>query len=176
MDRSMEKIDIVKLLLFLMIFIVVSLSMVLLLIIPNVKDYRASKAVYKKAFVHKMRVQSVLNERHEEYLKLKEENRRPITAFMHKFSSDNFIKYTNQFFTEAKLQEIEKKGYKKEFTEYSLNVSSALQSPTNFYKFLEGLNRYENIVQADFPIHMESNASKITSNFTIKVFELNTTR
>jgi hypothetical protein len=172
----MEKIDIVKLLLYLMIFIVVSLSMVLLLIIPNIKEYRASKAIYKKALVHKMRVQSVLNDREEEYAKLKDDNIRHITAFMHKFSGENFIKYTNQFFTEASLKEIDKKGYKKEFTEYSLNVSSSLQSPTNFYTFLEGLNRYENIVQADFPIHMESNASKISSSFTIKVFELNTTR
>lgn len=172
MDKSMEKIDIIKLLLYLMIFIIVSLSMVLFLIIPNIKDYRASKSIHKKALVHKMRVESILNDRTDEYTKLKTDNRRAITAFMHKFSADNFVKYTKQFFDDVKLKEINKKAYKKEFTEFELNVSSQLQSPTNFYKFLEGLNRYENIIQADFPIHMESNTSTIHSTFTIKVYEV----
>lgn len=158
-----------------MIFIVVALSMVLFLIIPNVKEYRAAKAIYKQALTHKMRVESVLQEREDEYAKLKHENRRSITAFVHTFSSENFIQYTNQFFSDVKLKEIEKIGYKKEFSEYALDVSSSLQSPTNFYTFLEGLNRYENIIQADFPIYMESNASKITSHFTIKVYEINET-
>lgn len=172
MDKSMEKIDIIKLLIFLMVFIVITLSMVLFLIIPNIKDYRASKAMYKKALVHKMRVQSVLDERNSEYSKLKNDNRRSITAFMHKFSSENFIKYTQEFFDEVTLKEIERKDHKKEFTQYALSVSSSLKSPANFYIFLKGLNRYENIIQADFPIHMESNSSKISSSFTIKVYEV----
>jgi short subunit fatty acids transporter len=148
MDKSMERIDIIKLLIFLMVFIVITLSMILFLIIPNVKDYRASKSIHKKAVVHKMRVQSVLDEREAEHAKLKEENRRSITAFMHKFSSENFMVYAKKFFDDVELKE------------------------TNFYLFLEGLNRYENVIQADFPIHMESNESKISSSFTIRVYEL----
>lgn len=171
MDKSMERIDIIKLLIFLMVFIVITLSMILFLIIPNVKDYRASKSIHKKAVVHKMRVQSVLDEREAEHAKLKEENRRSITAFMHKFSSENFMVYAKKFFEDVELKEIEKKEHKKEFSEYSLKVTSSLKSPTNFYLFLEGLNRYENVIQADFPIHMESNESKISS-FTIRVYEL----
>jgi hypothetical protein len=171
MDKSMEKIDVVKLLIYLMVFIVIVLSMILFMIIPNIKEYRASNKVYKQALVHKMRVQNILDERNKEFNKLKTDNRRAITAFVHKFSKDNFIEYTKKFFDEVELKEIEKKGYKKEFTQYSLKVSSSLKSPTNFYLFLKGLNRYENIVQADFPINMESNATKISSSFTIRVYE-----
>lgn len=172
MDKSMEKIDVVKLLIYLMVFIVIALSMILFLIIPNIKDYRASQAIYKQALVHKMRVENVLHERQNEYNKLKNDNRRSITAFMHKFSKDNFVAYTKKFFDEVELKEIERKNYKKEFTQYSLKVTSSLKSPTNFYLFLKGLNRYENIVQADFPIHMESNATKISSSFTLRVYEI----
>lgn len=176
MDKSMEKIDIVKLLLYLLIFIVSTLFMILIVIVPNIKDYRASKIVYKKAFVHKMRVESVLTDRDNELRNLSTENRRAITSFVHKFSTDNFIKYAGKFFNEVTLVEVEKKGYKKEFVEYELRVSSSLKSPTNFYDFLEGLNRYENIIQADFPIRMESNESKISSAFTIKVYDINATK
>lgn len=176
MDKSMEKIDIVKLLLYLLIFIVATLFIILIVIVPNIKEYRASKVVYKKAFVHKMRVENVLADRDTELRNLSVKNRRAITSFVHKFSTDNFIKYAGKFFNKVSLIEVEKKGYKKEFVEYELRVSSSLKSPTNFYNFLEGLNRYENIIQADFPIHMESNSSTISSAFTIKVYDINATK
>ena len=176
MDKSMEKIDIVKLLIYLLVFIVVTLFMILFVIVPNIKEYRASKVVYKKALVHKMRVENILGDRNIEFSDLNSENRRAITSFMHKFSTDNFIKYAGKFFTQVSLVEVDKKAHKKEFVEYELKVSSSLTSPTNFYLFLEGLNRYENIIQADFPILMESNASKISSAFTIKVYDINSTK
>ena len=176
MDKSMEKIDILKLLIYLLILIVVTLFMILFVIVPNVKEYRASKAVYKKALVYKMRVENILGDRKVEFSNLNSENRRAITSFMHKFSTDNFIEYASKFFTQVSLVEVDRKAHKKEFVEYELKVSSSLKSPTNFYIFLEGLNRYENIVQADFPILMESNISKISSAFTIKVYDINFTK
>jgi hypothetical protein len=176
MDKSMEKIDIVKLLAYLLVFIVVTLFMILFVIVPNVKEYRASKVVYKKAFVHKMRVENILGDRNVEYSNLNSENIRAITSFMHKFSTDNFLKYAGKFFTQVSLVEVDKKDHKKEFIEYKLKVSSSLTSPKNFYTFLEGLNRYENIIQADFPIHMEANGTKISSSFTIKVYDINSTK
>lgn len=176
MDKSMEKIDIVKLLLYLLVFIVVTLFMVLFLIVPNIKEYRSSMGIYKSSLVHKLRVESLLKDRDNELSNLSTENRRAITSFMHKFSADNFIAYSASFFSAVSLEEMEKKGYKEEFTEYQLSVSSQLKSPTTFYDFLEGLNRYENIIQADFPIYMESNSSIIQSSFTIKVYDINATK
>ena len=176
MDKSMEKIDIVKLLIYLLVFIVITLFMILTVIVPNVKDYRVSKQIYKKAYMHKIRVNNILKDRDKELKNLQIENKRAITSFAHKFSTRNFIRYAGKFFDKVSLIEVDKKGYKKEFIEYELKVGSSLKTPTNFYNFLEGLNRYENIVQADFPILMEANASKISSTFTIKVYDINSTK
>ena len=176
MDKSMEKIDSVKLLIYLLIFIVITLFMVLFLIVPNIKDYRASMGIYEGALVHKLRVESLLKDRQKELSDLSTENRRVITSFKHTFTTENFIAYSATFFNAVSLIEAEKQGYKDEFTEYQLRVSSQLKSPTAFYDFLEGLNRYENIIQADFPIHMESNSSTIQSSFTIKVYNINATK
>jgi len=176
MDKSMEKIDIVKLLIYLLVFLVVTLFMILIVIVPNIKEYRASKSVYKKALVHKMRVENVLSDRDKEFRTLNTQNRRAITSFMNSFSTDDFIKYAGKFFKKVSLIKVETKNYKKEFVEYELRVSSSLKSPTNFYNFLEGLNRYKNIIQADFPIRLESNESTISSAFTIKVYDINSTK
>ena len=175
-DKSMDKIDILKLLIYLLVFIVMTFFMILLVIVPNIREFKASKSLNNTAFVHKIRVQNVLDDRKKEYKALNSENRRVIISFMHKFSADNFIKYASQFFTRVSLIELDKKVHKKEFVEYELKVSSSLKSPTNFYLFLEGLNRYENIVQADFPISMESNNSMISAIFSIKVYDINSTK
>ncbi len=176
MDKSMEKIDIVKLLIYLLVFIVVTLFMILIVIVPNIKEYRASKSIHKKALVHKMRVENVLSDRKKELHTLNRQNRRAITSFVNPFSTDDFIKYAGKFFKKVSLVKVKTKSYKKEFVEYELRVSSSLKSPTNFYSFLEGLNRYENIIQADFPIRLESNESTISSAFTIKVYDINSTK
>ena len=175
-DRSLEKIDIMKLLLFLMAFIVITFSIVFLMIIPNVKDHRTLQTEYKRVLVHKTRVENLYLEREAELSKLKVENDAVIKAFKHVFTQEEFITYARKFFAEVHLTQITKSEYKKEFVEYELNVTSTLKTPTNFYSFLEGLNRYSSIVQADFPIHLESGKDSITSTFKLKVYDLNATR
>ena len=174
-DRSLEKIDLMKLLLFLMVFLVITFGFIFILIIPNVKEYRVLQAEYKRVLVHKTRVENLFLEREAELSKLKAENVHAIQAFKHTFAPAEFIRYAGKFFTNVSLVEVSKSDYKKEFVEYELNVTSPLKTPTNFYNFLEGLNRYNNIVQADFPIHLESNAQTISSTFKIKVYDLNAT-
>lgn len=176
-DRSLEKIDIMKLLIFLMIFIVITFGLIFLLIIPNVKEHRALKAEHKRVLVHKTRVENLFLEREAELSKLKSDNAHVIKAFRHTFMQAEFMEYAKKFFTDVRLSEVSKSDYQKEFTEYELNVTSGLKTPSNFYNFLEGLNRYSNIVQADFPIHLEAtDKESITSIFKIKVYDLNATR
>ncbi|MDD3324682.1 MAG: hypothetical protein PHN38_06145 [Sulfurospirillaceae bacterium] len=173
-DKSLEKIDVIKFLIYLMAFIIIFLSMTFFLIVPNIKEYRAQQSSYKKAYVQKTRVQNVLSEREDELKKLKTQNRKVLESFAYKFNSEDFISYASGFFSKVKLVEVAKGEFKKEFTEYELDVTSSLKTPTNFYNFLEGLNGYMNIIQVDFPIHLESDQENISSIFKIKVYDLNT--
>lgn len=175
-DRSLEKIDLMKLLLFFMAFIVIIFSIIFLIIIPNVKEHRSLQAEHKRVLVHKTRVENLYLEREAELTRLKTENAAVLLAFKHPFTQEEFLKYAGKFFTQVNLTQVTKTDYKKEFVEYELNVTSLLKTPTNFYNFLEGLNHYSSIVQADFPIHLESNQDRITSTFTIKVYDLNATK
>lgn len=176
LDRSLEKIDIMKLLVFLMIFIVMTFAFVFLMIIPNVKEHRVLQAEHKRILIHKTRVENLFLEREAELSKLKAENVHIIGAFKHAFTQEELLRYAEKFFTQVSLTEVTKTDYKKEFVEYELNVTSTLKTPTNFYNFLEGLNHYSSIVQADFPIHLESTKESISSSFKIKVYDLNSTR
>ena len=171
-DRSLEKINYVKLLIFLFVFILITLLLIMTLILPNIKKYRVAKREYNQALVHKTRVQNVLTQREKELKQLKLENRKIFDSFSHKFSTREFVSFANQFFKKVTLKEIKQSKYTDEFKIYELNVTSSLKTPVKFYKFLDGLNYYQNIVQADFPIDLKSNGDMIYSSFKIKVYEL----
>ena len=81
-DRSLDKIDIMKLLIFLMVFIIITFMFVFLLIIPNVKEHRVLQAEYKRVLVHKTRVENLFLEREAELSKLKAENVHIIGRFV----------------------------------------------------------------------------------------------
>ncbi len=171
-DRSLEKINYIKLLVYLFVFIFITLLLILILIVPNIKKYRLARGEYNQALVHKTRVQAVLNERDKELKKLKSDNWKIFNAYKHKFSNKEFSSFAKQFFDKVSLKEIKQISYKKEFKIYELNVTSSLKTPVKFYQFLDGLNRYDNMVQADFPIDLKSNGKLIYSSFEIKVYNL----
>lgn len=176
-DRSLEKIDLMKLLLFLIIFLVLTFGLIFMLVIPNIKEHRVIKTEHQRALVHKTRVENLFLERDRELFKLKAENTHVLKAFKHPFDVSEFMSYAQGFFSDVSLVPVKEGEYQKEFSEYELNVTSALKTPVNFYTFLEGLNHYHNIVQADFPIHLESRDKEhITSTFKLKVYDLNATK
>jgi len=171
-DRSLEKINYVKLLIFLVVFIFIILLLISILILPNIKKYRVARGEFNQAMVHKTRVQSVLNEREKELKKLRLDNWKIFSAFKHDFSEEEFLAFTKQFFNKVSLKEVKQSSYTKEFEIYELNVTSSLKTPIKFYQFLNGLNHYNNIIQADFPIDLKSNGNLIYSSFKIKVYGL----
>jgi len=169
-DRSLEKINYIKLLIFLVVFIFVTLLLISILILPNIKKYRVARGEYNQASVHKIRVQSVLKEREKELKKIGLDNWKIFAAFKHNFTKEEFLTFAKQFFNKATLKNVKQSSYAKEYDVYELNVTSSLKTPVKFYQFLDGLNHYSNIVQADFPIDLKSNGSLIYSSFKIKVY------
>lgn len=170
-DRSLEKINYIKLLIFLVIFIFITLLLISILILPNIKKYRVARGEYNQARVHKVRVQNVLKERENELKKLRLDNWKIFAAFKHNFSKEEFLTFAKQFFDNVTLKNVKQSPYTKEYDLYELNVTSSLKTPIKFYKFLDGLNHYSNIVQADFPIDLKANGNVIYSSFEIKVYK-----
>ena len=98
-DRSIEKINYVKLLIFFAIFITITLVLLFTLIVPNVKQYRSSRNDYNRANVYKMRVEQVLAGREQELKDLQVKNRKIFDSFKHEFSKEEFVNFANQFFS-----------------------------------------------------------------------------
>lgn len=175
-DRSLEKIDLMKLLIFLIVFIVIVFSLIFVLVIPKIKEHRILKAEYERALVHKTRVENLFLEKEGQLNKLQEENAQALGAFSHPFLPEEMVAFSKQFFTATTITPIMDTNASSSFHAYELNVTLSSKKPTALYTFLEGLNRYDNIVQANFPIYLElSDKESISSSLQIKVFDANVT-
>ncbi len=169
-DRSLEKINYIKLLIYLSVFILVTLILILALVLPSIKRYRVARNEYNQAMVHKTRVEGVLKQREKELKQLQLSNRKIFDSFGHKFSQNEFTNFANKFFDTVALKEVNQSMYTDEYKVYELNVTTLLKTPVKFYKFLDGLNHYQNLIQADFPIDLKSRGDLIHSSFKIKVY------
>jgi len=171
-DKSLEEFDVVKLLLFLLLFVAVAMGFILGFIVPDIREYKSTKSTLSTERATTQRIYEVLSERENELLALRSQNRKILEAFGKSFDEERFKTHASQFFDAVALEKQSKAEFEEDFTLYELTVTSLLDTPVQFYRFLESLNRYEAIVRTDFPIQMWAEDGKINAIFNIKVYEL----
>lgn len=175
-DKSLQELDPVKMLLFFLVFLAISFLIIFVLIVPNMKEYKSVKALYSRNEMATMRIKNNLNAKESELQKIAQNNQKLLDALIIKFNEQKFTQYANKFFQNVTLKKSTQQATHKGFLVYELNVSSSIQSPQNFYDFLNGLASYESVIKADFPIKMVADSNIIQSNFNIKVYNLSGTQ
>lgn len=173
-DTSLEKIDPVKLLLFIFAFIIVCFIMIFGFIVPNIKEF---KSLTRQNYSQTSSYTKVKNDFEAKFKALeatKQKDGAIISAFETKFDKDKFIDFASKFFSEVSLSKIEESdnNASEKFFRFRLNVTSSLRTPQKFYDFLDALSSYDSIVKTEFPIVMKGEKDKIHTTFNIKVFGL----
>lgn len=169
-DKSIEDIDIIKLLIYVIIFLIISAVMIFSFIVPNIKEYRQIESTYISSQNALLKIQknfeNTLNQLHE----IEKTNEFTIKSLNNKFSEISFTTFANKYFNNVSLNELPKKDQKDDFYRYELNVTSAMNTPSKFYNFLDDLKKYENVVKVDFPINMKSDGNLIHATFNIRIY------
>ncbi|ANE32993.1 hypothetical protein [Campylobacter hyointestinalis] len=169
-DRSLEEIDILKLLFYALLFIVVCIVMVFAFLVPSIKDYKNAKINNNDKAVNLYKIEQVYNGEYLNLKNLKQKNEKPLDAISSRFNEIKFVAQTGRFFSNVKLFGLPKENKDEKFLRYELNVTGSIKSPQNFYNFLNFVNEYENIIKVDFPISMQSDGNRIDTSFKIKVY------
>jgi len=171
-DKSLEEFDIIKLLLFFLLFLAIAMGLILGLIVPDIREFKSTKGELASERARTQKIYEVLTNRENELANLRSDNRKILEAFAKPFSEERFVAHAGQFFEAVELEKQGQNEFEEGFTLYELTVTSKLQTPVQFYSFLESLNRYEAIVRTDFPIQMWTEDGQIHAIFNIKVYEL----
>ncbi|MCR4942777.1 MAG: hypothetical protein K5978_08330 [Campylobacter sp.] len=172
-DTSLEQIDLVKLLLYILIFILVCFVMIFSFIIPNIKDYQIIGGKYNSELSAYSKVKATHDEKFNALETLKNEQKFIIRSYDISFSIERFKNFAKKFFNDVKLTKINQSDQnlsRENYFLYRLEVTTSLKTPQKFYDFLEELNKYESIIKAEFPIQMKGDKDQIRTSFNIKVY------
>lgn len=170
MNKRFEETSIVKMMLFLFIFLVVCILLVAFLLVPNIKQYKYVKIINDKNAFNLSKIKNIEAIQENEFNEFKSQNIKIFKAMKNTFNEDKFIKMASNYFDDVKLKKLPKIDKKENFLRYELKVVGDIHKPQNFYDFIDLVNKYENIIKIDFPIELTGTGPFISTSFNIKVF------
>ena len=153
-----------------LVFLIIVFIFAFTLLIPSGKEYRLARMESKKVSYQVDNIQAEYDKVHENLKTLQADNRHIIGAYKTIFNPDRFKKMYASHFESFSLSELARHSQDGEFSVYEVNTSSLIQSPQGFYDFLDGINKSDNIIGVNFPIHFERDANLIKSSFTMHVY------
>ncbi|MFT7861030.1 MAG: hypothetical protein ABXS93_08835 [Sulfurimonas sp.] len=138
--------------------------------IPKGKEYRIQRIEYKKEYQEYQKYQDFYDETLSHLKELQSKNRHIIQAFDTPFDPTRFEKTHNTYFSKLSVSKIDRAKDEEGFAVYEVNTSSKISSPTNFYDFLDAVNKSDWIINVDFPITFSRESEMINSSFTMRVY------
>lgn len=170
-DRSLEQIDIGKLALYALGFVVVFAGLIFFLVIPILKDYKVALSELST----QTNINSIINADFQASLNrletLKGENKDLLAQFDADFNATHLQKFLGKYFDEPNLTQIKNNGAKQEYLQYEFNVSAILDNPKQLYSFIDALNTYQSLIRLEAPVDLNSrDDGEIDISFVLKVY------
>ena len=171
-DRSLQNIDVTKLLIYVLLFIVACLVMIFGFLVPNIKEYKQVKYESRMQIAASAQTQRIYDAKSKALNEIKQNDKAVLDALESKFDADKFAQFASKYFTNVNLSEPKEAAKNGEISVYELTVTGSMKTPAKFYEFMNALQSYENIVKIDLPIKMRKEAEKIDTTFGVKIYSL----
>ena len=142
-------------------------------LIPEGKEYRIKRIALKEEIKEYRKYQNFHDETLAKLKDLQSKNRHIIEAFDNPFNPKRFEKQNKLYFSTLTISQIAKGKDEEGFALYEVNTTSKISSPTNFYDFLDAINKSDWIIEVNFPIRFKRDGELIRSSFTMKVYANN---
>lgn len=140
-------------------------------LIPKGKEYRIERLAMKKELQIQRQHQAWYDETYTKLQELRGEHKHIIEAYDNTFDAARFIKLSDNCFESLSLsKQTSIDNNSSEFSVYEVNATSKIDSPQNFYTFIEQVNKSDWIVKVNFPIHFEREGNLIRSSFKMRVY------
>ena len=171
-DRSLQNIDVTKLLIYVLLFIVACLVIIFGFLVPNIKEYKQVKYESRMQIAASAQTQRIYDAKSKALNEIKQNDKAVLNALESKFDADKFAQFASKYFTNVNLSEPKEAAKNGEISVYELTVRGSMKTPAKFYEFMDALQSYENIVKIDLPIKMRKEAEKIDATFGVKIYSL----
>ena len=164
-----SEINVLKHTLYLLFFVVITLMLFFLLIIPSYRELKLSNIELAKEEVYTESVLATQKRYSDDYQKLNDEKKFKSVAFSVGYSIEKFQSYSNKNIENLEITELKSEDYLENFIKTTYKLRGAVSSPEHFYKFLSNLKKYENVIEVQYPIEFKMDSGKLWVSLIVSV-------
>ena len=165
-------IDIIKNLLFFTLFIIIFLFLLILIVAPTIKKFKNSKKEFFKTKIILQDSNKNLEKITQQYKLNFKKNKKIIFALKREFNKENFKLFAKKYMNISNIEDKNSSIYQNKFIKKTYIVTASINSPDNFYKFVNATQNYKNILKIYFPIVFKSKENNIQLLFKIEHFKI----
>jgi len=165
-------IDVIKNFLFFTLYIFITLLAIAIFIAPSIKHFKKNQNEYYKIKAEYTSVKNQYNLTLNSLNKLKKQNAKIINAFRRDFDEKNFKLFAEKFMKIKTIKKDKTKPYKNDFLKTTYYVKATINSPKNFYDFIDALKNYKYIIRVYFPIDFTKKNKNIELTLKIEHYRL----
>lgn len=168
-DRSLEEVDILKILIFSFSFIVICAVLILFLIVPFLKDYKLTHSKLARQEIQNTKASNELESLEKIITSFQNTNQTRLAQINSEFSTKDFLKFMQNYFEEVQFKSVPI-SKPKDYLKYKFSIEAKIKNPQAFYSFLNDLQKYKNLVEIDSPVEFKSKEKYIELKFNANVF------
>jgi hypothetical protein len=169
---EMFGIDIIKNALLFSLFFIVFLLFLVVLLVPTIKKFKTIKTDYYQTKIETDKYERKMEKLAEEYKKIYTKNRKIILSLNREFDKEAFKNFSAKFMKINNITENNQTKYKQYFIKKTFVVSSTIDTPINFYKFVDEIKNYKNVLKIYFPVVFKAKNGEIKLIFKMEYFKV----
>lgn len=170
-DKSLENLNIAKVLIYTLSFLFICAVLILLLLIPNLNSYKMLKIKLNTQSMHNARVKGQLDALKADIKNLQDTNFHTFKQYNTLFSEEDLAIFLKKYLKNIKMKSI--KVEKEPYLHYEFEVSSVIKDPLEFLDLVENIHKNKNLLKIALPVSMELRSkNKLNLKFKIKVYSL----
>ena len=164
-----NELNILKHTLYFLIFVIVTLMLFFMLIIPSYRELKLSNIELAKENIYADSVLQSQKMYSDDFKKLNDEKKFKSISFYSHFNIEKFKEFTAQNIKDLEIKKLKNENYLDNFIKTSYQIKGMIQSPESFYQMLLQLKKYENVIEVKYPIEFEMMNGNLWVSIVISV-------
>jgi len=169
---DIQNANIIKNLIFLTVFVIISLLAIFFIISPTIDNFKKTKKEYYQT---KQKLEIIINEyrkKMKRLRKIKKINKKVLNAFRIGFNEHNFELFASNYMKVHSIKKIDFTKFRKDFIKTTYTIESTVKTPKDFYDFIDAIKSEKYTLRVYFPNKFIKRDKEINLNLKIEYYKL----
>ncbi len=168
-DKSLEELNILKIIVYVLSFITVCTALILFLLLPVLKDYKQTHLRKNSQAAIFNAAKAKLDASENKLIILRTENNKSLEQFEQKFNLAHLQNFLEKYFENIQITELEL-DKKEKYLTHRINIRALINNPRRLYDFVDALAQYNNLIKIDYPMTLKASDHGIMINLNVQIY------